>query len=112
MHLSSAHLLSLLAFLPSFTHAQAGLAGVVATSAATQMATTTLGAPSLYTTDGTTTVKYIPTYTQTFATTALGTWAFGATPLVGSIGLGSIQGRVATVKNKRAFPSGVFGESH
>ncbi|KAA8565144.1 hypothetical protein EYC84_010890 [Monilinia fructicola] len=112
MHLSSTQILSFLAFLPSFTYAQAGLGGVVATSAATQMATTTLGAPSLYTADGTTTVKYIATYTQTFATTALGTWAIGATPLVGSIGLGTIHGQVGTVRNKRALPSGVFGGSH
>lgn len=112
MHLSSTYTLSLLAFLPSLALAQAGLGGVVATSAATQMATTTLGAPSLYTSDGTTGVSYVPTYTQTFATTALGTWPIGATPLVGSVGLGTIQGTVGTVKNKRALASGVFDKSY
>ncbi|ESZ96860.1 hypothetical protein SBOR_2725 [Sclerotinia borealis F-4128] len=112
MYLSLGHIISLFAFLPSLTHAQAGLGGDVATLAATQMATTTLNCPSLYTSGGTTTVKYIATYTQTFAATALGTWAIGATPLVGSVGLGNIAGTVGTVKNKRASPSGVFAESH
>ncbi|KAI9644219.1 hypothetical protein NHQ30_007574 [Ciborinia camelliae] len=112
MHLSSTHILSLLSFLPALTYAQAGLAGVVDTSEATQMPTTTTNAPSLYTTDGTTTVKYIKTYTQTFATTALGTWPIGATPLVGSVGLGTIQGIVGTVRHPRALPSGLFEESH
>ncbi|APA16240.1 predicted protein [Sclerotinia sclerotiorum 1980 UF-70] len=111
MHFTSLSTLSLLALLPTLTYAQAGLGGIVVTSVATQMATTTPGAPSLYTTDGTTTVSYIPIYTQTFATTALGTWAIGPTPLVGSIGLGTIQGTVRGMKSKRAAPSGVFGES-
>ncbi|KAF7933936.1 uncharacterized protein EAE98_003645 [Botrytis deweyae] len=112
MQLSSTYTLSLLAFLPTLTYAQAGLGGVVATLAATQMATTTTGAPSLYTVGSVTAVSYIPVYTQTFATTALGTWAIGATPLVGSVGLGTIQGTVGTVKNKRALPTAMFGKSH
>ncbi|KAF7947141.1 uncharacterized protein EAE97_004390 [Botrytis byssoidea] len=112
MHLSSTYTLSLLAFLPALTHAQAGLGGVTASSAATQMATTTVAAPSLYTVGSVTTVSYIPVYTQTFAKTALGTWAIGATPLVGSVGLGTIQGTVGTVKTKRALPTAMFEKSH
>lgn len=103
MQFSSTYTLSLLAFLPTLTYAQAGLGGMVVTSLATQMATTTPGAPSLFTVGTVTSVSYIPIYTQTFAQTALGTWAIGPTPLVGSIGLGTIQGTVA--KNKRALPT-------
>lgn len=88
--------------LPSLIAAQAALGGGNAgTSAATQMATTTPDAQSLVTVDGTTTVV-VMAYTQTFASTALGTWALGATPLVGSIGLGTIQGTVG----KRALETG------
>lgn len=57
---------------------------------------------SIYTIDGTTYDTYVA-FTQTFASSALGTWAIGATPLVGSIGLGDIEGTVGAVKNgKRA----------
>ncbi|PQE21031.1 hypothetical protein CJF32_00005487 [Rutstroemia sp. NJR-2017a WRK4] len=88
--------------LPSLIAAQAALGGGNAgTSAATQMAVTTPDAQSLVTVDGTTTVV-VMAYTQTFASTALGTWALGATPLVGSIGLGTIQGTVG----KRAVETG------
>jgi len=75
--------------------------GIVASSlAATQYPTTSV-AGSLFTSDGTTSATWV-LVTQTFATTALGTWALGPTPLVGSIGLGSIQGAVGKVKTKRA----------
>ena len=56
---------------------------------------------SLVTINGVTTVSQI-VFTQTFASTALGTWALGPTPLVGSIGLGDIAGTVGGVKTKRA----------
>ncbi|KAK6597813.1 hypothetical protein H4I96_08765 [Botrytis cinerea] len=98
MHLSSTYALSILAFLPAFTYAQAGLGGVVATSAATQMATTTVGAPSLYTVD--------------LCNNSIGNLGDRATPLVGSVGLGTIQGTVGAVKNKRALPTAMFGKSH
>jgi hypothetical protein len=67
------------------------------------MATTTL-VNSLYTVNGVTTASY-GVYTQTFASTALGTWDIGAVPLSGSIGLGTIQGTVGVVptKAKRAL---------
>jgi hypothetical protein len=66
--------------------------------AATPMPTVT-SAPSLYTVNGVTTATYI-LFTQTFASTALGTWPIGATPLSGSIGLGTIQGTVGLVSTK------------
>lgn len=71
--------------------------GIAATTlAATQYPTTSV-AGSLFTVDGTTSATWV-LITQTFATTALGTWALGPTPGVGSIGLGSIVGTVGKVK--------------
>ncbi|KUJ17898.1 uncharacterized protein LY89DRAFT_745887 [Mollisia scopiformis] len=80
--------------------------GIAATTlAATQYPTTSV-AGSLFTVDGTTSATWI-LMTQTFATTALGSWALGPTPGVGSIGLGSIAGTVGKVKSKRAIETAV-----
>lgn len=87
--------------------AVAAAGGAVTTQAAEQAATVGYYA-SLYTAGGTTTVNYIQ-FTQTFASTALGTWALGATPAVGTIGLGSISGTVGSTKTKRALPSPELG---
>jgi hypothetical protein len=78
--------------------------GAATTIAATQQATITT-ANSLFTLDGTTSASFLP-FTQTFAKTALGTWDLGPTPLVGSIGLGTIQGSygvLPSTNSKRAF---------
>lgn len=48
---------------------------------------------------GTTTTVTYKMFTQTFASTALGTWALGPTPRIGTIGLGTIQGTVGVVKS-------------
>lgn len=73
--------------------------GVAATTiAATQQAVITTAA-SLFTLNGVTSVSYL-VFTQTFASTALGTWPIGATPLSGEIGLGTIQGTVGVVSTK------------
>ena len=69
-----------------------------ATIAASQYPTVTT-AGSLFTLNGVTSATWVP-YTQTFASTALGTWDIGATPLSGSIGLGSIQGTVGVLNTK------------
>lgn len=84
---------------PQAVAAGGGLAAT--TLAATQQAVVTT-AGSLITQGGTTTATWIA-FTQTFASTALGTWDLGATPLVGSIGLGTIQGTVGNVKTKRGL---------
>jgi Killer toxin-resistance protein 1 len=60
-------------------------------------------APSLYTLNGVTSSTNI-VFTQTFASTALGSWALGATPLAGVIGLGDIQGTIGLVNTKRNLP--------
>jgi hypothetical protein len=57
---------------------------------------TVVNVPSLLIQDGTTAVVTQP-FTQTFVT-PLGTWAF-PTPEVGSVGLGSIQGQIGTVRS-------------
>ena len=62
-------------------------------------------APSLFTLNGVTSANQM-VFTQTFASTALGTWDLGPTPGVGSIGLGSIAGTVGRVKTKRAAETG------
>jgi hypothetical protein len=54
-----------------------------------------INGPSLVTQGGTTTTVQ-QAFTQTFVT-PLGTWAF-PTPEVGSVGLGSIQGQIGTVR--------------
>lgn len=73
--------------------------GVAATSiVATQQAVVTT-ANSLFTLDGTTSASYL-VFTQTFASTALGSWPIGATPMSGAIGLGTIQGTVGVVSTK------------
>lgn len=74
---------------------------MVSSAAATQMATTSQ-CRSLVTLNGVTTAKDV-LFTQTFASTALGTWALGAAPGVGSIGMGTIQGTPGATKTKRGF---------
>ncbi|KAE8449870.1 hypothetical protein EG329_007347 [Mollisiaceae sp. DMI_Dod_QoI] len=76
--------------------------GVAATTLAASQYPTTSVAGSLFTVGGTTSAKWV-LITQTFATTALGTWDLGPTPGVGTIGLGSIQGTIGKVKTKRAI---------
>ncbi|KAN0112906.1 hypothetical protein V8E51_005857 [Hyaloscypha variabilis] len=107
-----AFLLPLLALL-SITTAQAVAAGggaVSATLAATQ--SPTVGTwPSLFTVGTETSTTYL-VFTQTFASTALGTWALGTTPAAGTIGLGTIVGTVGSVKaTKRAMPSPDLGSA-
>lgn len=80
--------------------------GIAATTLAASQYPTTIYGPELLTVDGTTTTTWTM-YTQTFAATALGSWDLGATPRVGSIGLGSIQGTVGEVKTKRAIETPV-----
>lgn len=69
-----------------------------ATLAAVQYPVVTM-ANSLFTINGVTSASKLA-FTQTFASTALGTWDIGATPLSGAIGLGSIQGTVGIVSTK------------
>ncbi|KAH6682937.1 hypothetical protein B0J14DRAFT_431738, partial [Halenospora varia] len=90
--------LCVLSSLHSVSGQAAGGGVVTATLGATQMATTS-NVPSLFTLNGATSATNIM-FTQTFASTALGSWALGATPLAGSIGLGSIQGTVGVIKTK------------
>jgi hypothetical protein len=93
-------LLTLVSAAPEPQLAQGG--GLAATTiAATQMATTTV-AGSLFTINGVTSATWI-LFTQTFASTALGSWDLGPTPAAGSIGLGAIQGTVGGVKTKRGI---------
>jgi len=90
-------LISLTTAAPEPQLAQGG--GVAATTiAATPMATVTT-AGSLFTLNGVTSATWVA-FTQTFASTALGTWDIGATPLSGSIGLGTIQGTVGVINTK------------
>ncbi|KAG0652595.1 hypothetical protein D0Z07_0142 [Hyphodiscus hymeniophilus] len=104
MQLFSAFLTSLL-LLPSLANAAPepqiaqGGGAAATTLAATQQAVTT-SVNSLYTLNGVTTASYY-LYTQTFASTALGTWDIGATPLSGSIGLGTIQGTIGVVPTNK-----------
>ena len=70
----------------------------VTTPAPTQMATVQY-VGSLFTENGVTNATW-GMHTQTFATTALGNWPIGATPLSGVIGLGSIQGTIGTVSER------------
>jgi hypothetical protein len=80
--------------------------GIAATTLAASQYPTTSVAGSLFTIDGTTSAKWV-LITQTFAATALGTWALGPTPGVGTIGLGTIEGTVGKVKTKRAVETAV-----
>ncbi|TAQ83990.1 hypothetical protein B7494_g7687 [Chlorociboria aeruginascens] len=102
MHASWIFPTLLSALLLPLTNAQAAQGGgvVAGVSAAATQYPTLMEGNSLYTVDGTTTASFGP-YTQTFAATALGSWPLGATPLVGSIGLGAIQGVVGNVKTRR-----------
>jgi hypothetical protein len=84
--------------------------GVAATTLANSQYPTVGIYGSLITVGGTTTATFAE-FTQTFATTALGTWALGPTPGVGTIGLGSIEGTVGIVKTKRAVPTAGFGSA-
>ncbi|KAI0994073.1 hypothetical protein K3495_g14110 [Podosphaera aphanis] len=80
----------------------AGGGGDVHTLPPTQYPTVTV-AGSLFTV-GTSTSATWKEFTQTFAATALGTWALGPTPRVGTIGLGTLQGSIGDIKtaSKRA----------
>ncbi len=84
--------------------------GAVATTLADSQYPTTGTWASLLTAGGTTTQIYA-VYTQTFASTALGSWALGPTPGVGTIGLGSIGGTVGVMKTKRAMPTAELGSA-
>ena len=90
--------LALLTPLVSSQVAGGGGAAAAPTIVATQDATVKT-MPSIFTVNGVTSVVYKP-FTQTFATTALGSWDFDATPRSGAIGLGNIQGTVGKVKTK------------
>jgi hypothetical protein len=79
--------------------AAGGGAGVVSSPAASQYPVVT-NAPSLFTLNGVTSATNIQ-FTQTFASTPLGSWPLGATPLAGAIGLGDIQGSIGVIKTKR-----------
>jgi hypothetical protein len=84
-----------------FTSAQIAAGGGVAPApslAATQYPTV-LNVPKILIQGGVTTSQEV-VFTQTFASTALGTWAF-PTPAVGTIGLGEIEGQVGEVKSAR-----------
>jgi len=88
----------------------AGGGAVSATLAASQSPTVGTWA-SLYTV-GTETSTTWMVFTQTFASTALGTWDLGATPAAGTIGLGTIVGTVGNVKaEKRAMPTPMLGSA-
>jgi hypothetical protein len=77
-------------------HAQnAALGGAGGGAAAPVQYPVVINGPSLLTKAGTTTTVQ-QAFTQTFVT-PLATWAF-ATPEVGSVGLGSIQGQIGTVR--------------
>ena len=65
--------------------------GIVAPSLATTQAPTVTTVPSLTTSGGVVTAVQV-VFTQTFASTALGTWALGDTPKSGIVGLGSLAG--------------------
>ena len=93
-------LASLTAAAPEPQLAQGGGIAPV-TIAAVQYPTVTTAA-SLFTINGVTSSTYV-VFTQTFASTALGSWDLGATPLSGVIGLGSIQGTVGVAKTKRGL---------
>ena len=84
---------------PDPQNAAAGGGAVATTQAVTQAATAGIY-ESLITVGGTPTVTYVQV-TVTFAKTALGTWALGATPGVGTIGLGDISGTIGVTKAKR-----------
>lgn len=88
-------LLPLLALLPLANAQSAAAGGGGGGVAAPIQYPTVVTGPSLLTQGGTTTTVQ-QAFTQTFVT-PLGTWAF-PTPGVGSVGLGSIQGVVGTVR--------------
>lgn len=89
-------LLAALAILPSLTSAQnAALGGGAAAVPAATQYPTVFAAQSLVTVGGVVQTQNVQ-FTQTFKT-PLGTWAF-PTPLVGSVGLGDIQGTVGAIK--------------
>jgi hypothetical protein len=94
------HIPRLLHFLPvlSLALAQAapGGGGPESTLAATQSPTVST-VNSLQTVGGSTVAVQV-VFTQTFATTALGTWPLGTVVQTGVIGLGTIAGSVGEVK--------------
>jgi hypothetical protein len=95
------HITDLLLLLPllSLASSQAapGGGGPVATLAPTQSPTVTQ-VMSLQTGGGST-VGVEVEFTQTFATTALGTWPLGTEVRRGTIGLGDISGSIGGVKS-------------
>jgi hypothetical protein len=96
----------------SFTTAdpQAVAAGRVATTLAASQSPTVGTWGSLYTVGTVTSVSWV-VFTQTFASTALGTWSLGATPAAGTIGLGTIAGTVGSTGAKRAMPTPELGSA-
>jgi len=68
----------------------AGGGGPVAAPVATQFPTVSADAWELVVAGGVTKAVQRP-FTQTFAATALGSWALGPTPAVGTVGLGNIK---------------------
>ncbi|KAH8796552.1 hypothetical protein BGZ57DRAFT_11829 [Hyaloscypha finlandica] len=102
-------LIALLSFTTADPQAVAAGGGVATTLAASQSPTVgTWG--SLYTVGTVTSVSWV-VFTQTFASTALGTWSLGATPAAGTIGLGTIGGTVGSTKAKRAMPTLELGSA-
>ena len=104
MQLPLSALITPLLLLPSLANAapepqlaQGG--GVAATTIAASQYPVVTTANSLFTVNGVTSASYL-VFTQTFASTALGTWDIGATPLSGAIGLGTIQGTYGVVSTK------------
>ena len=73
--------------------------GVAAPTIAASQYPVVTTANSLFTLNGVTSASY-QVFTQTFASTALGTWDLGPTPLSGAIGLGTIQGTYGVVSTK------------
>jgi hypothetical protein len=90
-------LLSLLYFFVMINAQNAALGGGAAGSVGATQYPTIFGANKLVTVGGVVSTQSVQ-FTQTFET-GLGTWAF-PTPLVGSIGLGDIQGTVGLQKSQ------------
>jgi hypothetical protein len=90
-------LVSLTTAAPEPQLAQGG--GLAATTIAASQYPTVTTAGSLFTLNGVTSATW-GIFTQTFASTALGTWDIGATPLSGAIGLGTIQGTIGVLNTK------------
>lgn len=88
--------LALTLYLPSLSHAQNAAAGGGGGAVVVPVQyPTVINGPSLVTADGTTTTVQ-QAFTQVFEL-PLAAWAF-PTPLSGSVGLGTIQGQIGTVR--------------